>query len=70
MAIVERLKIGGDNIMASQNGKVSINSTTGDIIVRDSNNVRRLYIGSQSSPTGFGEYISDPNVDVVEELES
>ena len=70
MAIVERLKIGGDNIMASQNGKVAINSTTGDIIVRDSNNVRRLYIGSQSSPTGFGEYISDPNVDVVEELES
>lgn len=70
MAIVERLKIGGDNIMASQNGKVSINTTTGDIIVRDSNNVRRFYIGSQSSPTGFGEYISDPNVDVVEELES
>lgn len=70
MAIIEQLKIGGDNVIASQNGKVQINTSTGDIIVRDSENVRRLYIGSQSSPTGFGEYISDPGVDVVDELES
>lgn len=70
MPLVEQLKIGGDNIIASQNGKVSINNTTGEIIVRDSNNVRRYYLGSPSSPTGFGEYISDPNVDVVTELGS
>lgn len=70
MAIVEQLKIGGDNVIASQNGKVQINNTTGEIIVRDSNNVRRFYLGSPSSPTGFGEYISDPNVDVVALLES
>lgn len=70
MAIVEQLKIGGDNVISSQNGKVQINNTTGEIIVRDSNNVRRLYIGSPSSPSGFGEYISDPGVDVINELES
>lgn len=68
MALVEQLKIGGDNIIASQNGKVNINNTTGEIIVRDAANVRRYYLGSPSSPTGFGEYITDPGVDVVEEL--
>lgn len=68
MALVEQLKIGGDNIIASQNGKVNINNTTGEIIVRDTNNVRRFYLGSPSSPTGFGEYITDPGVDVIEEL--
>ena len=68
MALVEQLKIGGDNIIASQNGKVNINNTTGEIIVRDASNVRRYYLGSPSSPTGFGEYITDPGVDVVEEL--
>lgn len=70
MAMIEQLKIGGDNIIASQNGKVNINNTTGEIIVRDSSNVRRYYLGSPLSPTGFGEYISDPNVDVVTELGS
>lgn len=70
MAIIEQVKIGGDNVIASQNGKVQINNTTGEIIVRDSSNVRRFYLGSPSSPTGFGEYISDPNVDVVTLLES
>lgn len=70
MAIIEQLKIGGDYVIASQNGKVSINNTTGEIIVRDSNNVRRYYLGSPSSPTGFGQYISGPNIDVVDELES
>lgn len=70
MAIIEQLKIGGDNVIASSSGKVSINNTTGEIIVRDSSDVRRFYLGSESSPTGFGLYVSDPNVDVVNELES
>lgn len=70
MAIIEQLKIGGDNVIASSSGKVSINNTTGEIIVRDSSDVRRFYLGSGSSPTGFGVYVSDPNVDVVNELES
>lgn len=70
MAIISELKVGGDNVIASQNGKVQINNTTGEIIVRDANNVRRYYLGSPSSPTGFGQYISDPNVDVINELES
>lgn len=70
MAIVEKLKFGGDDVIASQNGKITINNTTGEIIVRDANDVRRYYLGSPSSPTGFGQYISDPNVDVVNELES
>ena len=70
MAIISQLKIGGDNVINSQNGKILINNTTGEIIVRDSNNVRRYYLGSPSSPTGFGQYISDPNVDVITELES
>lgn len=70
MAIIEQLKIGGDNIATSQNGRVSINYSTGEIIVKDSNNVRRYYLGSPASPTGFGQYISDPNIDVVDELES
>jgi hypothetical protein len=70
MAIVEQLKVGGDNVLTSSDGKIIINQTVGDIIVRDSQDVRRLYIGSQSSPTGFGLYVSDPNVDVINELES
>lgn len=70
MAIIQQLKIGGDNVIASQNGKITINNTTGEIIVRDSSDVRRYYLGSASSPTGFGQYISDPNIDVVDELES
>ena len=70
MAIIEQLKIGGDNVITSSSGKVSINNTTGEIIVRDASDVRRFYLGSESSPTGFGLYVSDPNVDVVNELES
>lgn len=70
MAIREQLKVGGDNVIASSDGKIVINQATGEIIVRDSQNVRRLYIGSGSSPSGFGEYISDPGIDVIEELAS
>lgn len=68
MAIREQLKVGGDNVISSSDGKIVINQTLGEIIVRDSNNVRRFYLGSGSSPSGFGEYISDPNVDVIEEI--
>lgn len=70
MAIVEQLKIGGDNVISSSDGKVSINNSTGEIIVRDASDVRRFYLGSPSSPSGFGLYVSDPNVDVITELES
>lgn len=70
MAIVETIRVGGDKISASNDGKVAINQTAGEIIVRDRTNTRRFYLGSEKSPTGFGEYISDPGVDVVRELGS
>lgn len=68
MAIVETIRVGGDKRSASNDGKVVINQTSGEIIVRDRANTRRFYLGSEKSPTGFGEYISDPGVDVVTEL--
>ncbi len=70
MAIIERVKQGGNNVISSSTGKLAIDTTNGEIIVRDQTNVRRQYIGSRLSPTGYGDYISDPGVDVVEELTS
>lgn len=70
MAIVEQLKIGGNKSISSNDGKVVIDQTAGEIIIRDQSNVRRQYIGSQKSPTGYGDYITDPGIDVVAELTS
>lgn len=70
MAIEETIRVGGDKVSASNDGKVIINQTSGEIVVRDANNTRRFYLGSEKSPTGFGEYITDPGVDVIEELTS
>lgn len=70
MTIVETIRVGGDKVSSSNDGKVVINQTSGEIIVRDKTNTRRFYLGSEKSPTGFGEYITDPGVDVVEELSS
>ena len=70
MAITEELRVGGNRVSASNDGKVSIDYTAGEIIVRDTSNTRRFYLGSNKSPSGFGEYITDPGVDAVEELTS
>lgn len=70
MAIVEELRIGGNKSISSNDGKVIIDQTAGEIIIRDQQNVRRQYIGSQKSPSGYGDYISDPGVDVISELAS
>lgn len=70
MAIVEQLKVGGNKSIASNDGKVVIDQTAGEIIIRDQQNVRRKYVGSQKSPTGFGDYVTDPGVDVIAELTS
>lgn len=70
MAITKTVKYSGNMVTSSNDGKVAIDQTAGDIIVRDEQNVRRYYLGSKKSPTGFGQYISKPNVDVVAELNS
>lgn len=70
MAITEMVRVGGDKRSSSNDGKVVINQTSGEIIVRDAENTRRFYLGSEKSPTGFGAYITDEDVDVVEELTS
>lgn len=70
MAIRETIRVGGDKVSSSNDGKVVINQTSGEIVVRDATNTRRFYLGSEKSPTGFGEYISDPGVDVITELTS
>lgn len=70
MAIVKQIKNNGNSSSSSADGKVVIDQTNGEIIVRDSDNVRRYYLGSAKSPTGFGQYITKPTVDVIEELSS
>lgn len=68
MPIEKTVKYSGNMITASNDGKIIIDQTTGEIIVRDNNNIRRYYLGSNKSPTGFGQYISKPGVDVISEL--
>lgn len=70
MAIIKEAEIAGNKITSSGDGKVVIDQTNGEIIVRDQSNVRRYYLGSKKSPTGFGQYISKPTKDVIEELEA
>ena len=70
MAIVKNLKLAGNQVLASNDGKVNIDATAGEIVVRDGTNTRRYYLGSAKSPSGFGQYISMPGVDVVKELQS
>lgn len=69
MAIVKEVEYSGNRITSSSDGKVIIDQTQGEIVVRDENNVRRYYIGSKKSPTGFGQYLTTDGKDVFEELE-
>lgn len=70
MAITKTVKYSGNIITSSNDGKLVLDQTAGEIIVRDNSNTRRYYLGSEKSPTGFGQYISKPNVDVISELTS
>lgn len=70
MAITKTVKYSGNMITSSNDGKLVLDQTAGEIIVRDNSNTRRYYLGSEKSPTGFGQYISKPNVDVILELTS
>lgn len=68
MAIVKTVEYAGNKVTGSSDGKVVIDQTNGEIVVRDASNVRRYYLGSQKSPSGFGQYISKPTIDVINEL--
>lgn len=68
MAVIKEVEYSGNKITSSGDGKVVIDQTNGEIIVRDEDNIRRYYLGSKKSPTGFGQYISKPNIDVIEEI--
>lgn len=68
MAIKKTVKYSGNVALSSNDGKLVLDQTAGEIILRDGDNTRRFYLGSEKSPTGFGEYISKPGVDVVQEL--
>lgn len=70
MAIIKSATYAGDMVTGSNDGKIIIDQSNGEMVVRDQNNVRRYYLGSKRSPLGFGLYISSPGVDVVEELNS
>lgn len=70
MAITKTVKYSGNMVTSSNDGKLVLDQTAGEIIVRDNSNTRRYYLGSEKSPTGFGQYISKPNVDVISELTS
>lgn len=70
MTITKTVKYSGNMITSSNDGKLVLDQTAGEIIVRDNSNTRRYYLGSEKSPTGFGQYISKPNVDVISELTS
>lgn len=68
MAITKTIKYSGNEVTSSNDGRLVIDKTAGEIIVRDGSNTRRYYLGSEKSPTGFGQYISKPGVDVVNKL--
>ena len=68
MAITKTVKYSGNKVSSSNDGKLVMDQTAGEIIVRDGDNTRRYYLGSDKSPTGFGQYISKPSVDVLQEL--
>jgi len=70
MAIIKNVQYNGNLVTSSGDGKVVIDQTNGEIVVRDQSNVRRYYLGSKKSPTGFGQYISKPGIDVIAELSS
>ena len=70
MAITKTVKYSGNMITSSNDGKLVLDQTAGEIIVRDNSKTRRYYLGSEKSPTGFGQYILKPNVDVISELTS
>lgn len=68
MTIIKTIKYSGNEVTSSNDGRLVIDKTAGEIIVRDGSNTRRYYLGSEKSPTGFGQYISKPGVDVVNKL--
>ena len=69
MTIEKTVKYSGNVVTSSNDGKLVLDQTAGEIIVRDNQNTRRYYLGSEKSPTGFGQYISKPNIDVIAELD-
>lgn len=68
MTIEKTVKYSGNVVTSSNDGKLVLDQTAGEIIVRDNQNTRRYYLGSEKSPTGFGQYISVPGEDVVNAL--
>lgn len=47
MTIEKTVKYSGNVVTSSNDGKMIIDQTAGEIIVRDGNNVRRYYLGSE-----------------------
>jgi sugar lactone lactonase YvrE len=68
MAIVKNVTVNGNKMISSNDGKVTIDQVAGEIVIRDQQNVRRQYLGSKESPTGYGDYVTRPGEDVIEAL--
>nr|DAK93752.1 MAG TPA: hypothetical protein [Caudoviricetes sp.] len=85
MAIVKNVEFQGSKVISTNNGDISINQGTGELLIRKNGAVltrvtsqgfiysepdgtRRILIGSHPKDGHVIEAISDPGVDVIQEL--
>ena len=85
MAIVKNVEVQGSKVISTNNGDISINQGTGELLIRkngvvltrvtsqgfiysEPNGTRRILIGSHPKDGHVIEAISDPGIDVIQEL--
>lgn len=85
MAIVKNVEFQGSKVISTNNGDISINKGTGELLIRkngvvltrvasqgfiysEPDGTRRILIGSHPKDGHVIEAISDPGVDVIQEL--
>ena len=85
MAIVKNVEFQGSKVISTNNGDISINQGTGELLIRkngvvltrvtsqgfiysEPNGTRRILIGSHPKDGHVIKAISDPGIDVIQEL--
>jgi len=85
MAIVKNVEFQGSKVISTNNGDISINQGTGELVIRkngviltrvtsqgfiysEPDGTRRILIGSHPKDGHIIEAISDPGIDVIQEL--
>lgn len=69
MALVKEVHSTGANMTGTLSGNVSIESTPGQIVIRQGS-IARILIGSHPTDGHAGLWISKTGIDVIEELKN